>query len=130
MHQNAAFPASDGHKLLSLLHRPPTLETTEPWLLVLMHGVGSNEDDLFALADFVPGPFHVLSLRAPFVLGPGSYAWFEFSIEADGSRRIDADQETRSRAAVVRTVQAALAQLGVPPIAWCWVASARAASWR
>ena len=100
MHQNAAFPASDGHKLLSLLHRPPTLETTEPWLLVLMHGVGSNEDDLFALADFVPGPFHVLSLRAPFVLGPGSYAWFEFSIEADGSRRIDADQETRSRAAV------------------------------
>lgn len=115
MHQNAAFPASDGHKLLSLLHRPPTLETTEPWLLVLMHGVGSNEDDLFALADFVPGPFHVLSLRAPFVLGPGSYAWFEFSIEADGSRRIDADQETRSRAAVVRTVQAVLAQLGVSP---------------
>ena len=107
MNQNAAFPAPDGHQLLSLLHRPPTVDTTEPWLLVLMHGVGSNEDDLFGLADFVPAPFHVLSLRAPFVLGPGSYAWFEFSIEADGSRRIDAAQEARSREAVVRTVQAA-----------------------
>ena len=115
MNQNAAFPAPDSHRLLSLLHRPPTVDRTEPWLLVLMHGVGSNEDDLFGLADFVPAPFHVLSLRAPFVLGPGSYAWFEFSIESDGSRRIDATQEARSREAVVRTVQAACAQLGVPP---------------
>ena len=115
MNQNAAFPAPDGHQLLSLLHRPPTVETAEPWLLVLMHGVGSNEDDLFGLADFVPSAWHVLSLRGPFELGPGSYAWFEFSIESDGSRRIDAGQEARSRAAVVRTVQAAGAQLGVPP---------------
>ena len=115
MNQNATFPVPDGHQLLSLLHRPPTVDTPEPWLLVLMHGVGSNEDDLFGLADFVPAPFHVLSLRAPFVLGPGSYAWFEFSIEADGSRRIDAAQEARSREAVVRTVQAARASLGVPP---------------
>ena len=90
MNQNAAFPAPDGHQLLSLLHRPPTVETAEPWLLVLMHGVGSNEDDLFGLADFVPSAWHVLSLRGPFELGPGSYAWFEFSIESDGSRRIDA----------------------------------------
>ena len=73
---------------LTFLQRPAIATTPHPWLLVLMHGVGSNEDDLFALADFVPAPFHVLSLRAPFVLGPGSYAWFEFSIEADGSRRI------------------------------------------
>ena len=31
---------------LSFLHRPAT-PGSEPWLLVLMHGVGSNEQDLF-----------------------------------------------------------------------------------
>jgi phospholipase/carboxylesterase len=115
MNQNGTVPASTGPSLLSLLNRRPAPGVAHPWLLVLMHGVGSNEEDLFGLADFVPAPFHVISLRAPFVLGPGSYAWFEFSIESDGSRHIDSGQEARSRAAVARTVQAAGAQLGVPP---------------
>ena len=115
MNQNATIPASNGHQLLSLLHRAPAAGVSSPWLLVLMHGVGSNEDDLFGLAEYVPPAFHVVSLRAPFVLGPGSYAWFEFSVAPDGSRRIDARQEAASREAVVRTVQALSEQLGVPP---------------
>ena len=108
-------PAPDGHKLLSLLHRPAASEEARPWLLVLMHGVGSNEEDLFGLAEFVPAPFHVVSLRAPFVLGPGSYAWFEFSVASDGSRRIDRTQEAASREADRPHRAGALAQqLGVP----------------
>ena len=114
MNKNGTIPASEGHNLLSLLHRPPASGVTMPWLLVLMHGVGSNEEDLFGLADEVPAPFHVISLRAPFVLGPGSYAWFEFSVAPDGSRRIHTAQEAASREAIVRTVQAAALQLGVP----------------
>lgn len=114
MNRNGTIPASDGHKLLSLLHRPAAPGVTQPWLLVLMHGVGSNEDDLFGLSDFVPAPFHVVSLRAPFVLGLGSYAWFEFSVASDGSRRIHTTQEAASREAIVRTVQAVTQQLGVP----------------
>ena len=35
-----------------------------------MHGVGSNDDDLFGLAPYVPAQFHVLSLQAPYALGP------------------------------------------------------------
>ena len=115
MNQNGTIPAPEGHKLLSLLHRPPASGVTQPWLLVLMHGVGSNEDDLFGLADFVPAPFHVVSLRAPFVLGPDSYAWFEFSVAPDGSRHIHTAQEAASREAIVRTVQVAALKLGVPP---------------
>ena len=115
MNEMGTIPAPDGHNLLSLLHRPAASEEARAWLLVLMHGVGSNEEDLFGLADFVPAPFHVISLRAPFMLGRGSYAWFEFSIASDGSRRIDRTQEAASREAVVRTVQAVALQLGVPP---------------
>jgi phospholipase/carboxylesterase len=100
---------------LPFLHRPAAAGVAEPWLLVLMHGVGSNEQDLFGLAPQVPPQFHVLSLRAPLVMGPGSYAWFTFGVAPDGSRAIDAAQEAASRPLVAKVVQAAGAQLGVPP---------------
>jgi len=100
---------------LSFLHRPAAAGTAEPWLLVLLHGVGSNEQDLFGLAPQVPPQFHVLSLRGPLALGPGAYAWFTFTTAPDGSRAIDAAQEAASRPLVAQAVQAAAAQLGVPP---------------
>ncbi len=49
--------------------------TTRP-LLVLMHGRGSHEHDLFALAAMLPPQFVIAALRAPLELGPGSYSWF------------------------------------------------------
>ena len=35
---------------LTFLQRPAAATSPRPWLLVLMHGVGSNEQDLFSLA--------------------------------------------------------------------------------
>ena len=99
---------------LTFLERPAA-GTSTPWLLVLMHGVGSNEQDLFGLAPYVPPHFHVLSLRAPFVLGPGSYAWFQFDVRPDGSRAIDGEQEQASREALTREIAAHAQRLGVPP---------------
>ncbi|WP_428001931.1 alpha/beta hydrolase [Acidovorax sp.] len=99
---------------LTYLHRSPAAGTAEPWLLVLMHGVGSNEQDLFSLAPHVPGRFHVLSLRAPFRMGPGANAWFEFSVAPNGDRTINEPQELQSRALVAQAVEAAASQLGVP----------------
>jgi hypothetical protein len=131
VNQNGTIPASDGHKLLSLLHRPPAPGVTQPWLLVLMHGVGSNEDDLFGLSDFVPAPFHVVSLRAPFVLGPDSYAWFEFSVAlrwlAPHRRRPGGRQPRGHRA---HGAGGGHGSSTCRRSAWCSAASARAASWR
>lgn len=107
-------PAAPLSLPLQALYRSAAHDLPAPWLLVLMHGVGSNERDLMGLAPFVPPAFHVLSLRAPFTLAPGSYAWFEFDVLPDGSRRIDDAQEEASRARVDRTVREAAAQLGVP----------------
>ncbi|AVS81679.1 alpha/beta hydrolase [Paracidovorax avenae] len=100
---------------LAFLGRPAAPDTVQPWLLVLMHGVGSHEKDLFSLAPAVPGHFHVLSLRAPYAMGPGANTWFEFSVEPDGSRTIHEAQEIASRSLLARTVESAAAQLGVPP---------------
>lgn len=95
--------------------RPTQAAPESAWLLVLMHGVGSNAQDLFSLAPYVPPQYHVLSLQAPYAMGPDAFAWFQFSVNPDGTRTIDAAQEQHSRALVAQTVQQAAEQLGVPP---------------
>ena len=100
---------------LTFLKRPAAPGTPRPWLLVLMHGVGSNERDLFSLADQVPDRFCVLSLRAPYTLGPGSYSWFDFSVDAAGVRDIHAAQEAASRAQLEQLLAMASQQLDIPP---------------
>ena len=45
-------------------------------LLVLLHGYGSNEADLFSFAEYIPDSFHVVSLQAPLTMGQNSFAWF------------------------------------------------------
>ncbi|MDP5228277.1 MULTISPECIES: phospholipase [Arthrobacter] len=53
-------------------------------LLVLLHGYGANEADLFGLADQLPEDFVVASLRAPIPMGPG-YTWFPLTGSLDYS---------------------------------------------
>lgn len=99
---------------LDALFRTAPQPGEKPWLLVLMHGVGSHAQDLFALAQHVPPQYHVLSLQAPYPMGPHAFAWFMFSVNPDGSRRIDEAQERTSRALVAQTIAAACTQLNIP----------------
>ena len=100
---------------LTFLQRPAAPATPKPWLLVLMHGVGSNEQDLFALSAQFPDRYYVLSLRAPHRMGPGSFAWYDFSLEPGGARSIDEAQEAASRQLITQTIEAAAQQTGIPP---------------
>ncbi|MBO1266397.1 alpha/beta hydrolase [Arthrobacter cavernae] len=53
-------------------------------LLVLLHGYGSNEQDLFSLAGMLPQEFVVAALRAPMPMGPG-FTWFPLTASIDYS---------------------------------------------
>ncbi len=57
-----------------LWSRPETGRPGTP-LLVIFHGYGADEADLFSLAGQLPSEFTVASVRAPLQAGPG-YAWF------------------------------------------------------
>jgi phospholipase/carboxylesterase len=52
--------------------------------LVLLHGVRSNEQDLLGLAPMLDGRFRIISVRAPLVLGPGAYGWYNVEFRPDG----------------------------------------------
>lgn len=59
-------------------------------LLVVMHGIGSHEGDLFGLAPHLPAALTIASLRAPLPYG-GGFAWFDFSpVDSDDHALIDA----------------------------------------
>lgn len=78
---------------LSLIHKvrePAQATPTRPPLLLLLHGIGSNEDDLFGLAPYLDGRFRIVSARAPVVMSPGSYGWFNIELTAQG---MSADME-------------------------------------
>ncbi len=57
---------------------------TPPPLLLLLHGVGSNEQDLFALAPYLDRRFLVVSARAPVALDYGGYGWFRIDFTPRG----------------------------------------------
>ncbi|WP_345084796.1 hypothetical protein [Nemorincola caseinilytica] len=62
---------------LKYLVREPRTHAGKPPVAILMHGYGSNEADLFELAQFFPDDFLVISVRAPYPQGPTGFQWFE-----------------------------------------------------
>jgi len=101
---------------LPLIHlvRQPLPQGSNPPLLLLLHGVGSNERDLFGLAPLLDPRLIVLSLRAPNTLAPGSYAWFHVDFTPQGPV-IDPQQAEQSRQLLIETIQQAVATYDANP---------------
>jgi phospholipase/carboxylesterase len=57
--------------------------------LVLLHGYGSNKEDLFGLKSYLP-PLNLLCLEAPIALQPYGFAWYPIQWE-NGAKMIDND---------------------------------------
>ena len=56
------------------------LEDKSP-LIILLHGYGSNEKDLFSFKEFLPSEATIVSFRAPLELFQGMYAWYQIYFE-------------------------------------------------
>jgi phospholipase/carboxylesterase len=58
--------------------------------MVLLHGLGSDEQDMFGLAQMIDDRVEVICLRAPHSYGPG-FAWFDIQWTAAGIK-VDQDE--------------------------------------
>ncbi|MEI7502876.1 MAG: hypothetical protein WCJ61_06295 [Paludibacter sp.] len=94
------------HPQLSLqyLVRKPKTETENPPLLLLMHGVGSNEQDLFSLTQYLPDNYLIISARGPFTISPNSFSWFQVSF-ATGVPVISYAQAEESRNTIIQFIE-------------------------
>ena len=103
-------------KTLQLVHlvRQPIIDADTPPLLLLLHGIGSNEYDLYGLAPFLDMRFLIISVRAPITLGPGSYAWFEVDFTPQGPA-INPKQVETSLKTLVTFIKEAITAYGADP---------------
>jgi phospholipase/carboxylesterase len=96
---------------LTYLARAPRIASENPPLLLLLHGVGSNEHDLFSLTPLLDERFLILSARAPNTLAPGSYAWFHVTFTPQGPVA-NAEEAEASRQALIAFIREAVAAYG------------------
>ena len=83
-------------KSLEYLVRKPKKEISRPPLLIMLHGYGSNEQDLFSFAEELPDELLIISARAPLSIGFGSYAWYTIHFDATSSDKFSDLAEARS----------------------------------
>jgi phospholipase/carboxylesterase len=82
--------------------------------VVLLHGVRSNERDLFGLAASLDPRLQVISLRGPITFAPGAYGWFNVSWEDGVPVHDEADAE-RSTALLAGVPSELAVVYGVDP---------------
>ncbi|WP_348813483.1 alpha/beta hydrolase [Flavobacterium maritimum] len=82
---------------LEYLIREPKIKQDKNPLLLLLHGYGSNEADLFSFASELPDEYYIISARAPYDLQYGSYAWYAINFDADQNKFSDHEQAKISR---------------------------------
>ena len=85
--------------------REPKLLLDKNPLLLLLHGYGSNESDLFSFANELPDEYYVIAARAPYDLQYGSYAWYAINFDADQNKFSDHDQAILSRDLVIKFIE-------------------------
>ena len=86
---------------------------------VLLHGYGSNEDDLFSFERFFPAQSAVFSLRAPLPLVQGGRAWFSIDFEkprSEWSNHEEAEQSIDQLLGALEALPAAAGHALLPPI--------------
>lgn len=86
-----------------LIKEPKTKLDKNP-LLLLIHGYGSNEEDLFSFSDELPSEYYIVSVRAPYSLQYNSYAWYAINFDADQNKFSDNNQARSSREAIVNFI--------------------------
>jgi len=89
---------------LNYLIREPGIKRDKNPLLLLLHGYGSNEEDLFSFASELPEDYYVISVQAPYSLEPYGYAWYAINFDADMNKFSDNNQAIHSRNLIVEFI--------------------------
>ncbi|WP_347174565.1 alpha/beta hydrolase [Polaribacter uvawellassae] len=81
---------------LHYIVRQPKTEQENPPLLILLHGYGSNEEDLFSFASELPDELLIVSARAPFDMNFGGFSWYEITLDANNEKFSNLDEARQS----------------------------------
>ncbi len=77
---------------LQYVVREPKKASANPPLLIMLHGYGSNELDLFSFADELQDELLIVSVRAPLPMDMGGFAWYTIHWDARDGKFSDIDE--------------------------------------
>ncbi|MCH9659963.1 MAG: alpha/beta fold hydrolase [Bacteroidetes bacterium] len=88
---------------LNHLYRPSSLSENAP-LIIMLHGYGSDENDLFSFASELDSNYAVISLKAPIAMQPYGNAWYNIYFDATNGKFSDDEQAITSRDLIVKVI--------------------------
>ena len=94
---------------VNYIERLPVVKTEKTPLFLLIHGYGSNEEDLFSFAQDLPQNAHIVSVRALHDIMYGGYAWYDINF-VNNEKWMDEDQAVSSRNMLVEFIDQIVAQ--------------------
>lgn len=89
--------------------REPKIKLDKNPLILLLHGYGSNEEDLFSFATELPEEYYIISARAPYDMQYGAFAWYAINFDADENKFSDHEQAKVSRDLIARFIDELIA---------------------
>ncbi len=100
---------------LSLTHlvRPSSITSGNAPTLIMLHGYGSDENDLFSFATELPKELLIISAKAPYPLQPYGNAWYAINFDAVQGKWSDNEQAIESREAIANFIDEVIANYPV-----------------
>ncbi len=91
---------------LSLEHnyRPSTQASGKNPVIIMLHGYGSDENDLFSFATELPSDYTIISLKAPYAMQPNGNAWYAIHFDNVDGKWSDDAQAIESRDLVTKCI--------------------------
>lgn len=83
--------------VLDHIIRKPKVSVENAPALILLHGYGSDENDLFSFADEMPAELFIISAKAPYPMQPYGNAWYAIHFDNENGKFSDDIQAIKSR---------------------------------
>jgi len=100
---------------LDYIVRASSLNNTKAPLLIMLHGYGSDENDLFSFASELPEELCIISAKAPYALQPYGNAWYAINFDAEKGKWNDNEQAIQSRDLIAKFIDEVCIEFAVDP---------------
>ncbi|WP_313113829.1 alpha/beta hydrolase [Aequorivita sediminis] len=82
-------------------------------VIIMLHGFGSDENDLFSFASELPEKYAIISLKAPIKLEPYGNAWYNIYFDNNQGKFSDDAQAISSRELVAKCIDGVIEKYNV-----------------
>lgn len=104
-------------KDLSLYHlvREPKIKKEKSPVIIMLHGYGSDANDLFSFSSELPEEYYVISAQAPYPLPPYGNAWYAINFDNSGGKFSDDVQAIESRKKILKFIDEIIENYAIDP---------------